>query len=357
MKTLWFVIVAFFWSGFLMLEGFDFGVGMLHSFLGRDDLERRVAINTIGPTWDGNEVWLVVAGASTFAAFPLWYGTMFSAFYLALVIVLVALMARGVSFEYRGKIDDPRWHTAWRWSMTIGSLLVPLLIGVALGDLLHGLPIDRDHNYTGSFWDLLVPYGLWTGFTVVALSLLSGATFLTLKTTGDLHDRAARTTRVLGVVVSALVVGFVIWSAIMSGRGVVPNVFGAIAVVAVLSATSLAGGRREGWAFGASSVAMATAVASLFAYLYSNVMVSSTSSANNITVGNAASSSYALTVMTVVACIFMPFVLGYQAWSYHVFRRRLAAPRAQVQGTGLDDQQDAGVAPGSAQPSPGQPSE
>jgi cytochrome d ubiquinol oxidase subunit II len=329
-KSLWFVVVAFFWVGFLVLEGFDFGVGMLHSFVASDDVERRVAINTIGPTWDGNEVWLIVAGAATFAAFPLWYGTMFSALYLALLIVLLALMARGVSFEYRGKLDDPRWRTAWRWSMTAGSAVIPLLIGVALGDLLHGLPINRDHTYTGTFWNLLVPYGLWTGVTLVALSLVSGATFLALKTTGDLHDRVARLGRLLSVVAALLVAGFVIWTGLIASRGFVPNIFAAIAVVAVVVAAWLAGTEWEGWAFAAASVAMGATVATIFAELYSNVMVSSTNPAFNITIGNAASSSYALTVMTVVAGVFVPLVVGYQAWSYHVFRRRLAAPRATV---------------------------
>ena len=331
MKSLWFVIVAVFWVGFFVLEGFDFGVGMLHSFVARNDIERRVAINTIGPTWDGNEVWLIVAGAATFAAFPLWYATMFSAFYLALLIVLLALMARGVSFEYRGKLDDPTWRTAWKWSMTLGSAIIPLLLGVALGDLLHGLPINKNHDYTGSFWNLLVPYGLWTGVTLVALSLLSGTTFLALKTTGALHDRVARLARGTSVAAALMVAGFVVWTVLVSGRGFVPNVFAAIAVVTVLAAAWVAGTEREGLAFAVSSMAMGATVTTIFAELYSNVMVSSTSSAFNITIGNAASSSYALTVLTVVACIFLPLVLGYQAWSYHVFRRRLAAPRAEVQ--------------------------
>jgi cytochrome d ubiquinol oxidase subunit II len=326
-KSLWFVIVAFFWVGFFVLEGFDFGVGMLHSFVARDDVERRVAINTIGPTWDGNEVWLIVAGAATFAAFPLWYSTMFSALYLALLIVLLALMARGVSFEYRGKLDDPRWRTAWKWSMTLGSAVIPLLIGVALGDLLHGLPINRDHVYTGTFWNLLVPYGLWTGVTLVALSLVSGATFLALKTTGDFHDRVAGVARHVSVAAALLVAGFVIWTGLVAGRGFVPNVFAAITVVAVLAASWFAGTVREGWAFGSACVAMGASITTIFAELYSNVMVSSTNSAFNITIGNAAASSYALTVMTVAAGIFVPLVVGYQAWSYHVFRQRLAAPR------------------------------
>src|ERR1700758_2946580 len=155
LHTIWFVIIAIFWVGYFVLEGFDFGVGMLHTIVGRSETERRVAINTIGPWWDGNEVWLIVAGASMFAAFPGWYATMFSALYLALVLLLVALFARGVSFEWRGKRESPRWRTGWSWAMTVGSILIPLLIGVALGDLLHGLPINSHHDYKGNFWDLL----------------------------------------------------------------------------------------------------------------------------------------------------------------------------------------------------------
>ena len=188
----WFVIVAVFWVGFFVLEGFDFGVGMLHSFIGRTDVERRVLVNTIGPVWDGNEVWLIVAGAAIFAAFPGWYATLFSSLYLAVVILLAALMARGVSFEYQRKFDDPRWRSSWRWALTVGSALIPFLVGVALGDLLHGLPINSSHEFTGNFFDLLTPFGLWSGLTLLVLSLLMGATYLTLKTTGELHDRAQK---------------------------------------------------------------------------------------------------------------------------------------------------------------------
>src|SRR5271156_2032110 len=192
LNNIWFIIIAVFWVGYFILEGFDFGVGMLHSFVGKNDVERRIAINSIGPIWDGNEVWLVVAGVAIFAAFPDWYATMFSALYLALLIVLVALIGRGMSFEFSRKIEDPRWRSAWRWALTIGSGLIPLLLGTALGDLLYGLPIDSDHNYTGSFWGLLQPFGLYTGVTLTVLSLFLGATFLTLKTDGELHERCAR---------------------------------------------------------------------------------------------------------------------------------------------------------------------
>src|SRR5450755_3671937 len=219
LHTVWFVIVAIFWVGYFVLEGFDFGVGVLHAIVGRTDIERRVALNTIGPFWDGNEVWLVVAGAATFAAFPGWYATMFSALYLALLLVLAALMARGVAFEYRGKSDDARWQSAWKWCTTVGSLLIPLLLGVGLGDLLVGLPINSSHDFTGNFFNLLTPYGIWTGLTLVGLCLLHGATFLKLKSTGAVRDRARGLAGPLGWVAIALVVGFVIWTHAVDGGG------------------------------------------------------------------------------------------------------------------------------------------
>ena len=190
LHTIWFVIIAIFWVGFFVLEGFDFGVGVLHTIIGRTDTERRVALNTIGPWWDGNEVWLIVAGAGMFAAFPAWYATFFSALYLALLIVLAALMARGVAFEFKGKGDSERWRTTFTWCTTLGSLLIPLLLGIGLGDLLGGLPIDSSHEFTGNFFDLLTGYGLWTGVTLLALCLLHGATFLKLRTTDELRERA-----------------------------------------------------------------------------------------------------------------------------------------------------------------------
>ncbi len=326
LRTLWFIVDAIFWIGFFVLEGFDFGVGMLHSYVGRNDAERRIAVNSIGPVWDGNEVCLIVAGAVIFAAFPSWYATMFSTFYLAMVLILVGLFMRGVSFEYQRKIDDPRWRSTWRWCLTIGSALIPLLLGVALGDLLHGLPINRGHQYTGSFWGLLVPFGLFTGLTFLVLSLLSGATFLALKTTGELHDRVMRFTRPISIVAVLAVFGFITWCHVGLGEGFLPNPFEVLAFVAVVAAAWLATRGDQGWAFAAASVAMAASVATIFIELYPNVMISTTNAAYNITVDNAASGSYALKVMTVVAVIFFPLVLIYQAWNYHVFRGRLSSP-------------------------------
>jgi cytochrome bd ubiquinol oxidase subunit II len=327
LNTLWSVIIAIFWVGFFVLEGFDFGVGVLHTVVGRTDTERRVALNSIGPFWDGNEVWLVVAGAGTFAAFPGWYATMFSALYLALLVVLAALMARGVAFEYRLKSENPRWRSGWRWCTTIGSLLIPLLLGVALGDLLSGLPIDSAHNFTGNFLDLLTPYGLWTGVTLVALCLLHGAVFLKLKTTGDVRERARSLARPLGWAAIAAVIGFVIWSRVIANGADVPGPVEAVAVIAVIGAARLAlSEHNDGWAFMASAIAIAASVGSLFIDLYPNVMISSTNAAYNLTVSNSASGSYALKVMTIGAVIFFPLVLVYQGWSFHVFRARVTAP-------------------------------
>jgi cytochrome d ubiquinol oxidase subunit II len=329
LHTIWFVIIAIFWVGFFVLEGFDFGVGVLHTIVGKTEIERRVALNTIGPWWDGNEVWLVVAGAGMFAAFPTWYATMFSALYLALLIVLLALMVRGVAMEFKGKGDGQRWRRTWMWCTTIGSLLIPLLLGVGLGDLLNGLPINSSHDFTGKFFDLLTPYGLWTGVTLLSLCLLHGSTFLKLRTTDAVRERSRTAARPLGWVATALVVGWVIWTRTVAGGPDVPQPCEVLCVIAVIFAARLALTDHDGWAFSASAVAIAALVGSIFIDLYPNVMVSSTDAAYNLTVNNAASGSYALKVMTVAAAIFFPLVLVYQGWSFHVFRGRVKAPPEQ----------------------------
>jgi cytochrome bd ubiquinol oxidase subunit II len=337
LHTVWYLIVAFFWTGFFVLEGFDFGVGMLHIVVGRTEEERKAAIASIGPFWDGNEVWLVVAGAGTFAAFPGWYATMFSSLYLALLLILAALMARGVSFEFRDKLTDPRWRRAWTCATVVGSALVPLLLGVGLGDLLHGLPIDKGHEFTGNFFDLLTPYGLWTGLTLLTLSLLHGATFLMLKTTGLVRARSAAAARVLVWPALAVVLGFMIWTRAVAGAHF-PSTLIVLGVAAILFAAYLVRAHQDGWAFAATAVAIGTSIVSIFVGLYPNVMVSSTNAAYNLTVSNSSSAKYALTVMTVVAVLLVPVVLLYQGWSYHVFRARVGSRQAPPE------------APSSAQP-------
>ena len=322
LPILWFVLLAVLWCGFLFLEGFDFGVGMLHGFVGHTDDERRVAINAIGPVWDGNEVWLIVAGAGMFAAFPEWYATMFSGFYLALVAVLVALIIRGVSFEFRAQRDSAAWRWTWSAALTLGSLLVPLLVGCALGNLLRGVPIDSHHEYTGSFFTLLNPYSLFVGLTVVLLCLAHGAAFLSLKTRGVVQARAEGMGRWLAPLAALAVIGFTVWTLAIAGhaaRAPVP----VLAVLAILAAAWFIRSHRDGWAFLATAVAMLATAATIFVFLYPRVMVSSTNAAFDLTVHNASSSSYTLKVMTIVTVIFLPIVLIYQGWTFYVFRKRI----------------------------------
>jgi len=329
LATFWFILVAVLWTGFFVLEGFDLGVGMLHALLTRDEAERRTAINTIGPLWDGNEVWLITAGAGMFAAFPGWYATMFSGFYPAVVLLLVGLIIRGVSFEFRGKIDSDRWRRTWDALLTAGSLVVPLVIGIALGDLLHGVPIGSDQEYTGTFGDLFTGYGVFTGITLVVLCILHGATFIALKTTGGLRRRAGLMARRVAPVAGLVVLAFVTWTHSTAGRGILINLAELAAVLAVFAAAWLIGTGHEGWAFAATTLAMATTVTSIFVELYPRVMVSSTDSAFDLTVQNTASGGYALKVMTVVVIVLLPVVLAYQSWTYHVFRLRLTTEHFQ----------------------------
>jgi cytochrome d ubiquinol oxidase subunit II len=332
LADLWFGFVAVLWTGFFVLEGFDFGVGMLHRVVGRTEHEQRVAINTIGPFWDANEVWLVVGGAAIFAAFPAWYATWLSAGYLAVALLLAALIVRGVSFEFRGKVEHPRWRATWSAALAVGSLLAPAVLGVALGDLVAGLPIDADGEFTGTFWDLFTGYGVWTGVTLVALCLLHGATYLTLRTTGRIRTRAVRASRATAWAALAALAGFAAWTPALADHSVTLFVLLGTAVAATLFALVRAGNGRDGFAFAATSVAVAATVGSLFVGLYPIVLTSSTNPDWSLTVAGTASSTYALQVMTVVGAVLFPVVLGYQAWSYYVFRRRVSGePGAEGQ--------------------------
>jgi cytochrome d ubiquinol oxidase subunit II len=319
----WFIVIAVLWTGFFVLEGFDFGVGILHGPIGRDEAGRSAAVATIGPLWDGNEVWLIVAGAAMFAAFPGWYATMFSGFYLALVLLLAALIVRGVSFEYREKVVNPRWRHTWDAALTTGSLVAPFVLGVALGDILHGIPIGTDQEYSGTLLDLLQPYAIYVGLTLVLLCVLHGATFLTLKTTGEVSARAARLARRIAPITALAVLLFASWTHATAGRGFFPNVVEVAAVLAVFATTWLLAERRDGWAFAVTTFAMATSVLAIFVDLYPRVIVSTGAAGTDLTVGNTAAGSYSLKVMTVVLVVLLPVVLVYQSWTYYVFRRRI----------------------------------
>jgi len=323
LATLWFWLVAVLWVGFFVLEGFDLGVGALHAVVGRTEAERRAAVETIGPFWDGNEVWLIVAAAGMFAAFPGWYATMFSGFYLLFVVILAGLIARGVSFEFRGKVEAGRWRVTWDVAMSVGSLVVPAGLGIALGNLLHGVPIDQNQEYTGSVLNVLQPYALYTGLTLVMLCLVHGSTFLALTTTDVMRVRARRLAARLAPAAGLVVLGFVIWTRLSEDKGVLISPLEACAILAVFAAAWLASENREGWAFVATTVALATTVGSIFVDLYPHVMVSSTNSAYSLTVDNTAAGSYALKVMTIIALVLLPVVLMYQTWSYYIFHRRV----------------------------------
>jgi cytochrome d ubiquinol oxidase subunit II len=322
LTTVWFLLIAFLWVGYLVLEGFDFGVGMLTAVLARDEKERRVLLNTIGPVWDGNEVWLIVAGGATFAAFPEWYATMFSGFYLPLFLVLVALILRIVALEYRSKRPAMVWKRRCDLGILVGSVVPALLWGVALANLVRGVPIDADKEFVGSVLDLLNPYALLAGLVTLSVFLVHGAVFVGLKTVGDVRDRARTLALRVGLVAAVLAATFVVWTAARDGDAAVWAA-GAVAVLAFAAGLVAASARREGWAFLGTAVSIAALVVMLFAALFPDVMVSSLDPAWSLTTTNAASTPYTLEIMTWVAVIFTPLVIGYQAWSYWVFRRRI----------------------------------
>jgi cytochrome d ubiquinol oxidase subunit II len=328
LQIFWFCLIAVLWGGYFLLEGFDFGVGILLPFVPRDERERSTMLQTIGPVWDGNEVWLVVAAGATFAAFPAWYATMFSGFYLALLLVLVLLIVRVVSFEWREKSDDPRWRTVWRWGNTVGSVGAPFVWGVALANLVHGVPLNSSGDYSGTFFDLFSAYTVLAGVAVVALFALHGATFLALRTRGDLHARAAAASRRLAVPVAIVVGATLAWTVAVgvdrNDKSVFPPVLpAALGVAALVAAVLFVLRQRSGAAFVATGLATVLWVATIFTTLYPRVLVSHPSFSNSLTMSGAAAAHYALSVITVVAAVLTPVVLLYQGWTYHVFRARL----------------------------------
>ena len=325
LTTVWFILIAVLWTGYFVLEGFDFGVGMLMPVLGRGEqgeVRKRVLLNTIGPVWDGNEVWLLTAGGATFAAFPHWYATMFSGFYLPLLIILVALIVRALGFDYRGKVDDPTWRKRWDIAIFLGSALPALLWGVALTNVVMGLPINAAKEYTGNLFTLLNPVGLLGGLTTMALFLTHGAIFIALKTEGDIRDEARGLAVKVGA--AAAVLAVVLLVTINISTGSIGSWIAAMVAAGALVAGLFAAFRaREGWAFVGTFVAIAAAVATLFLALFPDVMPSSTSAAFSLTTTNASSTEYTLTIMTWVAAIFTPIVLLYTSWTYWTFRRRI----------------------------------
>jgi cytochrome d ubiquinol oxidase subunit II len=338
LNTAWFALIGVLWTGYFVLEGFDFGVGMLSLVLGRDDIDRRMARSAIGPWWDGNEVWLIVAAGATFAAFPVWYASMFSAFYFVLFLILAALIGRGVAFEFRGKRDSARWRNRWDVVLAAGSLIPAFAWGLAFTDLLHGLHLSRSGTYLGSFSDLLVPVAVVGGLASLGLFVAHGATFLSVKTSGPLADRARATAFWVSPLAGALTIGTAAWLAAGGLRGV-PGLPGAVplaltaacALAFVVSGLLVRTGRAV-LAFGLSALGIMAASAAIFTALFPRVLVSS-GPGPSLTIWSAASANLSLVVMTVVAAISLPLVLLYQGWSYWVFRQRLTRPPDEAGAT------------------------
>ncbi len=333
LTTVWFVAIATRWTGYFVLEGFDFGVGMLMSLLPRGDAahrekERRVLVNSIGPVWDGNVVWLVVAVAAMLGAFPAWYAAVFSAFYLPILLLLCALIVRGVSFEFRDRSQTPGARTGWGLAMIGSSLLVPLLVGLVLGGTLAGIPLDARGDLTGTAGAVLTWYGLGFGVALALLCLLHGATWLAVRTTEDLRERARGTARSGALPVAVLLAALAVWTALTAGRGPLPGVVGLVGALALVAARQALRHGRDLAGFVATGVAMLVAVLSLFAGLYPRVVVASTGPAYDLTVANAASGPTTLTAMAIATAVLFPVVLLYQGWAYTMFHDRVqrAAP-------------------------------
>ncbi|NUP46446.1 MAG: cytochrome d ubiquinol oxidase subunit II [Catenulispora sp.] len=320
LQNFWYLLIAVLWIGYFFLEGFDFGVGMLTKFLARDEVNRRVLINTIGPVWDGNEVWVITAIGATFAAFPNWYATMLSGFYVPMLLIVLLLIVRNVSFEYRGK-DDPRRKPVWDWCLFLGSLLPPVLWGLVFGCMFSGTKIRDDMNFHGRMTDFLTTFdGLVAAVAFVVLFLAHGAVYAALKTTGPIRD-GARRIAVPAMVVSVVPVGVLLIR--VNDGGVLSLVVAYLAILLLLASAALVWGDRDGWAFVLSGAGVVAMFSSMFIAVFPVVMPSSLNPDWSLTVQSASSSHYTLTVMTVVACVFTPVVLLYQGWTYWVFRKRI----------------------------------
>ena len=336
LATFWFALIGVLWVGYFFLEGFDFGVGILYPFVTKDDLDRRVLVNAIGPTWDGNEVWLLTEGGAMFAAFPLWYASVFSGFYLALFLILVALIVRGMAFEMRSKRDSVTWRFWWDQCIVFGSALPALLWGVAFANFLHGVPIGAHGMWVGGFFQLVKPYALLGGLTTLSLFTLHGATFLGLKTTGEIRQRSRAAGLRLAIPTFVITFAFLGWTYLdavhRNHHGLVPPFLPVLVLIVLASVGWLMREHLEGWAFIATGITIAGLTATIFLALYPRVLVSSVAPRFDLTIANASSQHYTLMVMTIVALIFTPLVLVYQAWSFWVFRARVSRPDETTPG-------------------------
>ena len=335
MEYMWFWIVAFLFVGYFVLDGFDFGVGMSLPFLGKNDVSRRQVINTIGPIWDLNETWVIVAGACLFASFPEWYATLFSGFYLPLLLILLALILRGVSFEYRHQRESAKWKRGFDRMIVIGSAVPALLWGVAFGNIVQGVAIDENHIYVGGFFALLNPYALLVGVTTLLLFFLHGVLFVSLKTDGQVHADARRLVKLAAGPTVLAAAGTVVWTVVMAAGREAPLLWmvvgcGLVAALALIASVLFSLRGRDGRAFTAGAVTVASAVVMLFAALFPYVMPSTIDPAFSLTIENASSTPYTLTIMSWTALIALPLVLAYQTWTYWIFRKRVT--RSSIEG-------------------------
>lgn len=334
LNTLWFIFIAVLYTGFFVLEGFDLGVGILLPFFGKNDLQRRTIINTIGPHWDGNEVWLITAGGATFAAFPNWYATLFSGFYLPLFLVLIGLIIRGVAFEFRGKDENPRWRSLWDWCIFVGSLLPTVLLPIAFANLVRGIPIDFRMQYVGGFFNLLNPYALLAALFFVLLVMYHAASFLCNKTTGEVEQRAKALVRYLWLLVAFMLMLFLITSFVITDvrqrLNILVILFPILGVLAILASGYFLRKEQFGRVFLMTCLTVAFFVLTIFSFLYPRLMVSSMNPDWSLTIQNAASSTGTLRLMTIVTLIFLPIVVLYQAWTYWVFRKRITSEAGKL---------------------------
>ncbi len=333
-QIIWFVLISILFIGYFVLEGFDFGVGILLPFISKDDTDRRVVINTIGPFWDANEVWLITAGGAMFAAFPHWYATLFSGFYIPLFLMLLALILRAVGFEFRSKMTQKWWRKTADQFIFWGSLLPALLWGVAFTNIVQGLPIGEDMNFTGNLLAALNPYAILGGIVVVLIFVLHGALFLSLRTMDNLKDRAEKIAKLLWWPIGIVTLIFAVlgyWQTVLfEGLGLVPGTLSTVTLFSFAACYIFMRLRMQKYAFGAIALTIVLGTAVIFNGLFPNIMPSSLNEAYNLTIYNASSSEMTLKIMSIVALFFIPIVLAYQGWSYYVFARRIgrdAIPR------------------------------
>ena len=327
LNTIWFILITVLFTGFFFLEGFDYGVGILLPFLGKNDEERRAIINTIGPFWDANEVWMIVAGGALFAAFPHVYATLFSGFYLALILLIVVLIVRGVGFEFRSKRQERTWRNFWDWMIFIGSLLPSLLWGVIIGNLMRGLEIAQDMNYYGGLVPLINLFALFTGLVFVCLFTMHGVNFLILKSPDEIGKRAAKICLPVWIITLVFTVILIVWTFLITDilskpgiNGLVPIILAALSLL--LTGRLIRTGKNK-WAFFTGSLVIVFLTLTVFFGLYPRILISTLNPEWNLTIFNASSSQYTLRIMTIIAAIFIPIVLVYQGWTYWVFRKRI----------------------------------